>query len=802
LRLSSCILPSQAVFILRVEHAYPRRAFIIPVPTDKLGARSVFSAIRCIHYEGVRPSKEGVWTMFFEAAAKWVWEVVGKDFLKKLEAQALVKWKQFNWKRAASAYRDHIVDLYGTTWVLGKSEPISLEGIYTDLYALDEITATKRFDIALLMRLQKERDHLDDRGDRLDAIRALDRQKRLFILGKPGAGKTTFLKHVTLKAASGQVHGRHTDGSVDPLTPIFITLKDWADSGLTLPEFIDQVFEVCQFPEPRAFIQHLLNTGRAILLFDGLDEVDVEGGPRDRLTREIRNFTIRYRECKFAITCRIAAVEYEFDRFKYVEIADFTKSQVSRYVSKWFTGRKRQLGERFLKELDQQENRGIRELANIPIILSLLCLAYEETLMFPRRRIDIYEHALDALLRRWDASRGIARSASPGGDEVYRSLALGRKHQMFASIACATFEKDEIFLRRDAIADCIARYLRNVPRLDPRKEIDGVAVLKAIEARHGILVERALGVYSFSHLTFQEYYTAKYIVDTRDGGSLEKLAHRFLPDDRWHEVFLLASSLLPEADGFIRALLDSAWTLIKDDPTLVRVVRLGEKKGDSNYRGDRLGGRREALAYVLHRARNRKESRSEARLRAIKRARALDPVLVRGLDQDLVRAVRFDLDRVRALALSLASIPTRDGDLELELDGELEHVLDYARALAFVHSVDSIRGVFRDLDTDDLSGEARAFSELAVELSALHVPGENALSVLWIKFVSQLQDIMVRHRCSGQDGWLDGSQIDRLSSYFRASIRAHECLEVAYVSEREWLEDRILRVPTDISDAA
>ena len=42
----------------------------------------------------------------------------------------------------------------------------------------------------------------------------------LFILGKPGAGKTTVLKHLALQAAQG-----HFDK-----IPIFVTLKDWADS--------------------------------------------------------------------------------------------------------------------------------------------------------------------------------------------------------------------------------------------------------------------------------------------------------------------------------------------------------------------------------------------------------------------------------------------------------------------------------------------------------------------------------------------------------------------------------------------
>jgi len=44
------------------------------------------------------------------------------------------------------------------------------------------------------------------------------------------------------------------------------------------------------------------------------------------------------------------------------------------------------------------------------------------------------------------------------------------------------------------------------------------AVLKSIEAQHGLLVERGREIYSFSHLTFQEYFTARNFVANSDPG--------------------------------------------------------------------------------------------------------------------------------------------------------------------------------------------------------------------------------------------------------------------------------------------
>jgi predicted NACHT family NTPase len=39
-----------------------------------------------------------------------------------------------------------------------------------------------------------------------------------------------------------------------------------------------------------------------------------------------------------------------------------------------------------------------------------------------------------------------------------------------------------------------------------------LAVLESIEAQHGLLEEQTMGSYSFSHLTFHEYFTANKIV--------------------------------------------------------------------------------------------------------------------------------------------------------------------------------------------------------------------------------------------------------------------------------------------------
>ncbi|MFM6438128.1 MAG: NACHT domain-containing protein, partial [Microcystis panniformis] len=66
-------------------------------------------------------------------------------------------------------------------------------------------------------------------------------------------------------------------------------------------------------------------------------------------------------------------------------------------------------------------------------------------------------------------------------------------------------------------------------------------VLKTIEIEQGILVERARDVYSFSHLTLQEYLTAQYIYDN---DLIEETVKNYVTETRWREVFLLVAGLM------------------------------------------------------------------------------------------------------------------------------------------------------------------------------------------------------------------------------------------------------------------
>ena len=136
---------------------------------------------------------------------------------------------------------------------------------------------------------------------------------------------------------------------------------------------------------------------------------------------------------------------------------------------------------------------------------------------------------------------------------------------MYSRIAAETFQDKQQFFKQRFLEKLIIKFIQHLPESkDDSLGHDSEAILKSLEAQHGLLVQRAKGIYSFSHLTVHEYFTAKYIVDNIDKGTLEKLSINHILDRQWREVFLLVASMLDEADNFLLIMKKEVDILLND----------------------------------------------------------------------------------------------------------------------------------------------------------------------------------------------------------------------------------------------
>jgi predicted NACHT family NTPase len=358
-------------------------------------------------------------------------------------------------EQVRSKRHDSIIRQCGTMQVLDMTQPIGLNDIYVNVNILEKIVGCRRLDITELMQInQPEQFNRWGLGriteERVAGLTAAKKYSKLIVLGKPASGKTTFLKYLALQCSNGKFQVNKV--------PIFITVKDFAEAVHcpTLLVYITQFAQACGIDLSE--ITEILKHGRALILLDGVDEIREEDN--QRALQQIYEFASQFERNQFVITCRIASQEYHFDNFTEIEISDFDLQQIGNFASNWFSVVDPVKSERFMHKL--QENESIQELANNPLLLTLLCLTFQETAEFPWNRLELYQEGLNLLLKKWDSKKNVERC------QVYKHLSVQQKQDLLSQIAFSTFERNEYFFKQQELEQYIADYISNLACVNTR----------------------------------------------------------------------------------------------------------------------------------------------------------------------------------------------------------------------------------------------------------------------------------------------------------------------------------------------
>ncbi|KAM3094074.1 NACHT domain-containing protein [Phormidesmis sp. 146-35] len=430
--------------------------------------------------------------------------------------------------QASNQYVQNYSARHGILKVLGMREPVTLESVYAAVRFLDD-RALRGFESVEALeeayRLAARRSFQGKDCPKQDGLTVVNERQYLMVLGGPGAGKSTFLRRMGLEALKGK-RGTYKHSCI----PVFIDLKEFNTGEINIEKTIAKEFRICGFPSPEESTQKLLQQGKLLVLLDGLDEVAT--GRMNEAISKIQNFVDLHKQNRYIASCRVAAYRHNFRLFTDVAMADFDNEQIKQFIDNWFR-QDPDIAKDCWQKLNSDEHSAAKELTQTPLLLTLVCLLYQRSRKFPTNRSTLYERALRVLLEEWAAEKGIPQ------DDLYKGLDTKRKEMMLAEIAHDAFQQNRLFSTRREIADQIEQLLKEM--LPDEKGIDGSAVLRSIEVQHGVLVERADGIYSFSHLTLQEYLTAQHIDDQRQ---IEKLVTEHLTESRWKEVFILVAGLM------------------------------------------------------------------------------------------------------------------------------------------------------------------------------------------------------------------------------------------------------------------
>jgi hypothetical protein len=288
---------------------------------------------------------------------------------------------------------------------------------------------------------------------------ALAENRLLVLLGDPGSGKSTVVNWICTALSRG-IEGQLVRELGGPLIPLPIVLRELGIGhefvALRNPEKQWNHFLELFLARPvseqlnadrrihgildKSLLGQMLHSGQALFLLDGIDElgsVEILEALRGAVNEGIR----RYPRCRWITTSRIVGYEeVPFDRgpgylslpevvpsadslargmpereqkFERLYLAPFNDAQVEKSTKLWWLQHESNPHlagthpSRFLEALRQ--NKGVRSLARIPNLLTMVALIYRVRAELPDGRAVLYSLIADAYLGTLDKQRGLER---------------------------------------------------------------------------------------------------------------------------------------------------------------------------------------------------------------------------------------------------------------------------------------------------------------------------------------------------------------------------------------------------------
>ena len=399
----------------------------------------------------------------------------------------------------------------------------------------------------------------------------LPRHSKLFVIGDPGSGKTTFLRRVAHEACVGRLDSRPAPrGLHDESLPLLLSLEaygkhcraeevDPSPDGLLEYGFSKMLRSGSAEALDPDISRDAARAGQLVLLLDGLDEVP-GSARRKRMGRTLEELAKLCQQLVLVVTCRPAAVRAGAapgHPFTHTTIEAFDQDQRQTFIEGWMGlhhGRAHDAKAATARLLaDIETHPGLADEIPNPLMLTIICTLFHEQGQLPHERSELYKAIVQLRLvdrdkELWDgpATKELNRS-----DRQQAAQALAWSHWS-GTTAGSLISASEAIRTLDEMFD------------DKKLAKD---LLDFLDERAGLLRwqdddsatdERR---YGFPHRTLAEYLVAGRLAaqSFEDSPPGELAAHA--GDSNWREVACLYSCLIV---GDVDRPSAPVWRLISD----------------------------------------------------------------------------------------------------------------------------------------------------------------------------------------------------------------------------------------------
>jgi predicted NACHT family NTPase len=375
---------------------------------------------------------------------------------------------------------------------------------------------------------------------------------KIVIVGPPGGGKTTLLKHITLLLAGPSKNEEYKKLKFKKM-PVLLFLRDHVSDvidhpNILLPEVVESTITKWDVAVPTGWFNKKMKSGECLIMLDGLDEV-AEPPVRRRIVTWLEKQIRAYPNNTFIITSRPHGYrENPITGVSVLEVMPFNRSQIDSFVQSWYLANEIKshsaddMGVRMaaksgaddlLRRLEKTPT--LMELAVNPLLLTMIATVHRYRSALPGRRVELYKEICEVFLGKRQESKGLTIDLIPV-----------QKQTVLQSLAYEMMCKN---IREIKVSDALE--MIRTPLSLVKSDLNPEDFLKNVEQQSGLLLERENGIYGFAHKTFQEYLASMLILEQKKESEL----YARINDDWWHEVIKLYSAQT-DATDIITACLD------------------------------------------------------------------------------------------------------------------------------------------------------------------------------------------------------------------------------------------------------
>lgn len=330
----------------------------------------------------------------------------------------------------------------------------------------------------------------------------------LIIKGTGGIGKSTLMKHLFIDELKKQ-----------DLIPIFFELKDLNNFNGDLETCIyNSISNLgCEFE--KKYFEYAMKSGRFLFLLDGYDEIS--NAKLEKFHKDLEKICDKFDKNYYIMSSRPGENFIAFQRFTILSTCDFSKEKAINLITKieYDTETK----ERFIKELDTKLYNSHRSFASNPLLLTIMLLTYNDYAEIPNKLYTFYAQAFETLYTKHDATKsGYKREMKSG-------LSKDTFMKIFSAFCFFSYMKEMIEFTDIELEEIFNNIKKEELQFNNDKFLEDLVSSICLMYKDG-------KNYRFTHRSFQEYFTARYILGLSD--ELQKKVCKVLIEKRQYDNVL------------------------------------------------------------------------------------------------------------------------------------------------------------------------------------------------------------------------------------------------------------------------